>query len=550
MKNIKSSRINFINNIAYKDLGLFFLLLCFSVITSASSLKEEIISKKWVLNPQDKSCKKDGGSFITYDNDYGRVFTIRGKQSIPQKRPVVDLKEINHNEVIISVNIFGTDFVERKLNKGAVVAGYFQYRLVRDSSGKIREFEKTKQLDFDSLNQGIARYIDEPEKSSILEPCSAERDQIAAEAQASRHISNSQTLRQVVKIGHIGPLSGVISHLGKENENGARMAIDELNATSLKIGNKAVKFELLTEDDGSDPKQAVAAAKRLVASKVNGVIGHLNSGASIPASLIYNAARIPQISPSTTNPKYTRQGYSGAFRVIADDAHLGRTLGKFAVQNLKGKRIAVIDDRTAYGYGIAEEFKQGAIVAGGIIIAYEFTNDKASEFTTILTQLQDKKPDVVFFGGMDYVAGPFLRQMNSMGIKAKFLGGDGICTNDLVSLAREAMKDDTIFCAEAGGVQGAQKEGMEKFRTDFKSKYNAEVQIYAPYVYDAVMVMAAAMVKAGSVEPEKYLPALKTIRYKGVTGVIEFDEKGDIKDGAITFYTYKNGERIQIGVIR
>jgi branched-chain amino acid transport system substrate-binding protein len=550
MKNIKSSRINFFDNIAYKDLGLFFLLLCCSMMTSAASLKEELFSKKWVLNPQDRSCKKDGGSFITYDTNYGRVFTIKGKQGLPQKKPFIDLKELSYNEIVISVNIFGTDFVERKLNRGGVVAGYFQYKLVRDSSGKIKEIEIIKQLDLNSLNKGIARYIDEPEKSSMLEPCSAERDQIAAEAQASRQVTNSQTLRQVVRIGHIGPLSGVISNLGKENENGARMAIDEINATGLKIGDKAVKFELFAEDDGSDPKQAIAAAKRLVAAKVNGVIGHLNSGASIPASLVYNAARIPQISPSTTNPKYTRQGYSGAFRVIADDAHLGRTLGKFAVQNLKGKRIAVIDDRTAYGYGIAEEFKQGAVVAGGIIIAHEFTKDKASEFTTILTQLQVKKPDVVFFGGMDHVAGPLLRQMNSMGINAKFLGGDGICTNDLASLAREAMKDDTIFCAEAGGVQGAQKEGMEKFRTDFESKYNAEVQIYAPYVYDAVMVMAAAMVKAGSVEPEKYLPALKTIKYKGVTGVIEFDEKGDIKDGAITFYTYRNGERIKMGVIR
>jgi len=368
--------------------------------------------------------------------------------------------------------------------------------------------------------------------------------------QPSQQFTNSQKSRSVVKIGHVGPVSGAIAHLGKDNENGARMAIDDLNAAGLKIGDLAIKFELLAEDDAADPKKAVAAAQKLVNARVNGVIGHLNSGASIPASQFYNVAGIPQISPSATNPKYTRQGYSGAFRVVADDAHLGRTLGKFAVINLKGKNIAVIDDRTAYGSGIAGEFKSGATAAGGSIIAHEFTNDRASDFTTILNRIKANMPDVVFFGGMDDVAGLLLRQMNSMGIKAKFLGGDGICTSELATLAREGLKDTMVFCAEAGGVQGAEMGGMDKFRADFKAKYNSDVQVYAPYVYDAVMVMASAMVKAGSSEPANYLPVLKAIKYKGVTGTIEFDEKGDIKNGAVTFYTYRNRQRIQLAVIR
>jgi len=371
-----------------------------------------------------------------------------------------------------------------------------------------------------------------------------------AESQASRHINNRQNIRQIVKIGHVGPLSGPISHLGIDNENGARMAIEELNASNLKIGDKVLKFELIKEDDAADPKQAVASAQRLVAAKVNGVIGHLNSGTSIPASLLYNTAGIPQISPSATNPKYTRQGYSGAFRLTADEVHLGRTLGKFAVQNLKAKSIAVIDDRTAYGSVIAEEFKKGATAFGGSIVAHEYINFKTSDFTTLLAKLKENNTDVIFFGGMDDLASQLLRQMRIMGINAKFLGGDGICTNDLAALVREAMKDETVFCAEPGGVQASEKEGMDKFRNDFKARFNNEVQIYAPYAYDAVMVMAAAMLKAGSTEPEKYLPALKATKYKGVTGVIEFDEKGDIKNGAVTLYTYRNRQRIQIGVIR
>ncbi len=355
---------------------------------------------------------------------------------------------------------------------------------------------------------------------------------------------------QVVKIGHVGPTSGAIAHLGKDNENGAKMAIEELNAAGIKLGGKAVKFELLAEDDGADPKQGTAAAKKLVDAKVNGVIGHLNSGTTIPASQIYNGAGIPQISPSATNPKYTRQGYAGAFRVVADDVHLGGTLGKYAVETLKGKNIAVIDDRTAYGQGVAEEFEKAVKAAGGNLVGHEFTTDKASDFNSILTTLKGKKPDVIFFGGMDAVAGPMLKQMKQLGINAKFMGGDGICTTELAKLAAEGMSDENVYCAEAGGVEGEQKAGMEKFRADFKAKFNADVQVYAPYVYDAVKVMAQAMVSADSADPAKYLPKLKAIDYKGVTGSIAFDEKGDIKNGALTLYTYKGGKREQIAVIR
>ena len=355
----------------------------------------------------------------------------------------------------------------------------------------------------------------------------------------------------VVKIGHVAPTSGPIAHLGKDNEMGARMAVDELNAKGVTIGGKKAKFELLAEDDAADPKQGTAAAQKLVDSKVQGVVGHLNSGTTIPASKIYSDAGIPQISPSATNPKYTKQGFKTTFRVVANDEHLGGTLGKYAVNQLKGKAIAVIDDRTAYGQGVADEFEKGVKSAGGKTVGREFTNDKATDFTAILTSIKAKKPDIVFFGGMDAVAGPMLRQMKQLGITAKLMGGDGICTGELPKLAAGSMADEQVVCAEAGGVEGEQKAAMDDFKTRFKKKFNADVQIYAPYVYDAVMVMADAMVKAGSPEPAKYLPVLaKTNGYKGVTGNISFDEKGDIKNGALTMYTYKGGNRQQIAVVR
>ena len=355
----------------------------------------------------------------------------------------------------------------------------------------------------------------------------------------------------VVKIGHVAPTSGGIAHLGKDNENGARMAIDELNAKGTTIGGKKVKFEMLAEDDAGDPKQGTAVAQKLVDSKVNGVVGHLNSGTSIPASKIYSDAGIPQISPSATNPKFTRQGFKTTFRVVADDVHLGGTLGRYAVKELKGKSIAVIDDRTAYGQGVAEEFTKAVKASGGAIAETQFTTDKATDFSAILTAIKAKKPDVVFFGGMDAVAGPMIRQMKQLGINAKFMGGDGICSGELPKLAAGAMADGQVVCAEAGGVEGTQKAGMDEFYKKYKAKFGIDVQVYAPYVYDAVNVMAAAMVKAGSADPKVYLPVLaKTDGFKGVTGVISFDEKGDVKNGALTLYTYKGEKRDQIAVVR
>jgi branched-chain amino acid transport system substrate-binding protein len=371
----------------------------------------------------------------------------------------------------------------------------------------------------------------------------------AAVAFGAQVASAQETIE--VRIGHVGPTSGQIAHLGKDNELGARMAIEDLNAKGVKIGGKKAVFKLFAEDDAGDPKQGTAAAQKLVDSKVHGVIGHLNSGTSIPASRIYSDAGLPQISPSATNPQFTRQGFKTTFRVVADDVHLGGTLGKYSVSTLKGKSIAVIDDRTAYGMGVANEFEKGVKAAGGKVVGREFTNDKATDFTAILTTLKGKNPDVVFFGGMDAVAGPMLRQMKQLGINAKFVGGDGICTAGLPGLAQGAMADDQVYCAEAGGVEGAAKKSMDDFKARFKDKNKVEVQVYAPYVYDALMVMADAMVKANSPEPAKYLPVLaKTAGYKGVTGTISFDNKGDIKNGALTLFTYRAGKRAELSVVR
>lgn len=364
--------------------------------------------------------------------------------------------------------------------------------------------------------------------------------------------AGAASAQEVVRIGHVAPISGPSAHLGKDNENGAKMAIEELNAKGFMLGGKKVKFELLPEDDGADPKQGTAVAQKLVDAKVNGVIGHLNSGTTVPASKIYHDAGIPQISPSSTTPQYTKQGFKTTFRVVANDNKLGGTLGAYAVDNLKAKNIAVIDDRSAYGQGVADEFVRGAKrkSPGVKIVAKEFTNPNATDFTAILTSIKAKKPDLVFFGGLDSVGGPLLRQMKALGIDARYMGGDGICTEAMPRLAGDGIGEGKVICAEAGGVKGEQEKVMADFVARYKKKYNTEVQLYAPYVYDAVMVMTTAMKNANSADPAKYLPELQKIKYQGVTGLIQFDDKGDIKDGALTLYTYKGGKKTKIDVVR
>lgn len=361
----------------------------------------------------------------------------------------------------------------------------------------------------------------------------------------------SASAQEVIKIAHVGATSGPVAYFGKDTENGARMAIEALNARNPVIGGKKVRFVLVAEDDAGDPKQATAVAYRLVDARVNGVVGHQTSGTTIPASKIYHAAGIPQISHSSTSPKYTRQGFNTTFRVVSNDEQLGRALGRYAVRDMAARRIAVVDDRTAYGQGLAMEFVKGLKQAGGAtVVAKEFTNDKATDFSAILTRIKASRPDLIFFGGMNATAGPMLKQMKQLGLDAKMMGGDGICSDEITKLSGGAMADGQVVCAEAGGVEAAGKPALDKFRAAYKKRFGIDVQINAPYAYDAVMALADAMTKAGSAAPAKYLPHLASIQYKGITGLVAFDRRGDIRDGTLTLYTFKGGHRTMLAVTK
>ncbi|HEY0063039.1 MAG TPA: branched-chain amino acid ABC transporter substrate-binding protein [Telluria sp.] len=357
---------------------------------------------------------------------------------------------------------------------------------------------------------------------------------------------------QVVRIGSASPVTGPGAHLGKDTENGARMAVDDLNAKGFRIDGKPVRLVLLAEDDGSDPKQGTAVAQKLVDAGVVGVVGHLNSGTTVPASKIYHTAGVAQITPSATTPAYTKQGFKSAFRLVANDGKVGSTLGRQAVQRFKVQRVAVIDDRTAFGQGLADEFIKGVKAADGKveIVSRQFTTDKATDFNAILTQIRSKKPDLLFYGGMDAVAGPMLKQMKALGMNIKFMGGDGVCSEKLPELAGDGLGEDKVLCAVAGGVTGEGEKGYADFVARYRKTFNLELQTYAPYAYDAVMVMATAMQNAKSADPARFVPALARLRYQGVTGDISFDRFGDLNNAAMTLYTYRAGKKTKLEVVR
>jgi branched-chain amino acid transport system substrate-binding protein len=369
--------------------------------------------------------------------------------------------------------------------------------------------------------------------------CSKEEPKKAAEAPKAPAAEAVTT----VKIGHAGPLTGGIAHLGKDNENGVRLALDQANAKGMTIGGKKVKFELMAEDDQADPKLGPTIAQKFADAKVAGVVGHLNSGVTIPASAVYNQAGIPMISGSATNPKVTEQGFKNVFRVVGRDDQQGPAVAQY-LNGMKLKKVAIADDATAYGEGLANEVEKTLKAAGVQVVAREKTNDKATDFKAILTKMKGKAPDAIFYGGMDATGGPMLKQARELGIKSVFSFGDGACTAEMAKLAGAAAEG--LICSQAGlPVEAASKD----FVTAFNAKYG-EIKQYAPFTYDAANLIIASMQKADSVDPAKYLPELQKISTTGATGNLAFDEKGDRKNAEITIFTLKDGKVVPIGVVQ
>jgi len=363
---------------------------------------------------------------------------------------------------------------------------------------------------------------------------------ISAAAMLFAAMATGAVADEVVKIGHVAPLTGQIAHLGKDNENGARLAVEEINAKGLTIGGQKITLQLDAQDDAADPRQATQVAQKLVDDKVVAVVGHLNSGTSIPASKIYSDAGIVQISPSATNPQYTLQGFKTTYRVVATDAQQGPALANYAHDQLKLKKVAVVDDATAYGQGLANEFEKKAKALGMTVVSHDATNDKATDFRAILTKIKGENPDAIMYGGMDATGGPFAKQAKQLGLRAKILAGDGVCTDQLAQLAGDATSN--VVCSEAGRSLEKMGKAGEEFQAKFQKRFGVPIQIYAPFTYDAVYIIVDAMKRANSTDPAKILAAMPSTDYKGVIGETTFDSHGDLKHGVISLYHYKDGK--------
>lgn len=342
-----------------------------------------------------------------------------------------------------------------------------------------------------------------------------------------------------VKIGSANPLTGPFAHWGHDADNGVILAAEEANSQNIVLDGKKAHFTVLSEDDQADPKVATQVAQRFVDAKVAGVIGHLTSGAAIPASRLYSEAGIPMISGSVTSPKFTEQGYKNTFRIIANDNQQGVALGQFAIKQLKAKKIAVIDDRTTYGQGLADDFAAAVKAAGGEVVKHEFTTNSATDFHAILTSIKAAKPDLVFYGGMDAQAGPLVKQMKELGMSPVFMGADGINTPEFSKLAGAGAEGSY---ASSAGADKSIMPGYAEFNQKFKARFKAEIQAYAPYDYDATRAMIDAMKRAQSADPAKYLAELAKTSMQGVTGKIAFTPKGDIQNGTVTLYRLKAGK--------
>jgi branched-chain amino acid transport system substrate-binding protein len=347
-----------------------------------------------------------------------------------------------------------------------------------------------------------------------------------------------------VKIGHAGPLTKKTPHLGKDNENGVALAIAQTNAQKIKIDGKTLVLEMVSKDDEGDPKVGTTVAQQLVDSKVVAVIGHLNSGVTIPASEMYNKAGIPVISGSATNPTITERGLKTVFRTVGRDDQQGPALATYIASELKGKRVAVAHDKTAYGEGLAKEVEKTLKAAKVNIVANEQTTDTETDFKSILTKIKAKNPDVVFYGGMDQTGGPMLKQARELGIKATFAFGDGACTNEMFKLAGDAAAG--LVCSQAGLPASA---ASKDFNTAFTAKYG-DVKQYAPYFYDATLAVVEAMKKSNSADPAKFGPEIFNVSFQGATGKVEFDAKGDRKDAEITIFLGKDGAIQPVSVVK
>lgn len=343
---------------------------------------------------------------------------------------------------------------------------------------------------------------------------------------------------RTVLIGLAAPMTGLSGNIGVSLERAAQLAISDINETKPVIGGEPVVFKLLPLDDRADPRTGELIADYFIKSKVAAVIAHWNSGVGIPASRIYAAAGIPHLSPGVTAPAFTRQGFDTVFRLVPHDGDGARLTAEYVLRELKAKSIVSIDDRTVFGATYAAEFAKSVAALNGKISEHYTISSKSSDFNDILRAVRDLNPDVLFFGGIDAQAAQLARDMRRLGITASLVTSDGVVGQTFLDLAGSAGENAVAIEPGRPSYKGTQ---WVRFQNAWKSRYKEEIYLYAPFSYDAVRVVAAAMSSANSTDTPKVTAELHKIRYQGITGNIVFDKNGDLTEPIFTVYNVKNG---------
>lgn len=346
-----------------------------------------------------------------------------------------------------------------------------------------------------------------------------------------------QKKEDVIRVGVAGPMTGDQAKMGTDFKNGVTLAVEEWNSKGGVLGKKIIT---LISDDQHDPKQAVSVANKMVNDGVSGVIGHFNSSCSIPASDVYNRAGIPMITPASTNPQLTDKGYRGVFRVCGRDDQQGKVGADFVLNKLKIKKIAIIHDKTTYGQGLADEFKKfisdkvSVVYYGGII-----QGDK--DFKTVLTALKEKKPELIYFGGIYPEAGLLVKQARELGISIPFMSGDGAIDPKFVEIAGAKAAEGTYltFSPDPKKVPTA-KAFIENYEKRF-----GEIGPYSSYAYDAANILFTAMKEAGTTEGKVVIEKLHTMEFSGALGNIRFDGKGDVAVAPYVVWITKDGKFVE-----
>jgi branched-chain amino acid transport system substrate-binding protein len=337
-----------------------------------------------------------------------------------------------------------------------------------------------------------------------------------------------------IKIGVAGPITGPNAAFGAQLKNGTEQAVEDINAAGGVMGQKLV---LSVGDDVSDPKQGVSVANKFAAEGIKWVVGHFNSGVSIPSSEVYQEAGIIQTTPASTNPRLTERGQWNTFRTCGRDDQQGEVAGSYLAKSFKGKKVAVVHDKTPYGKGLADETQKAMNKQGLKEVMYEGINTGEKDYSALVSKLKQANVDVVYFGGLHTEAGLIIRQMRDQGLNAPMMSGDGIVSSEFVSIAGPGAEGTLMTFSPDPRKNPNAKAAVEKFR-----KKNFEPEAYTLYSYAAVEVYKQAAEAVKSTDPKKmaeYMHSGKT--FKTVIGDLSFDKKGDITRPDYVMYVWKKG---------